>query len=82
MAAVLSRSADLAVLCVRALGTVAALKQGLQLPGLTLAIVACNVLGLFLNLRFARRVHQGLRLWPFLCFYRAARSRFSSETQL
>ncbi|MCK4856441.1 MAG: polysaccharide biosynthesis protein [candidate division Zixibacteria bacterium] len=62
----LARGSDLVMLAVRTVGTVVALKLGFHLIGLTAAIVGCNVVGLLVNLYMARRVHQGLRLWPLM----------------
>lgn len=62
----LARASDLVMLAVRTGGTVLALSHGYGLLGLTVAVVGCNLVGLLANLLLARRVHEGLRLWPLI----------------
>ena len=62
----LARSTDLIMLAIRTVSTIVALKMGFHLIGLAAAIIICNVIGLIVNLFFAQRVHEGLRLWPLM----------------
>lgn len=62
----LARGSDLIMLAVRTLGTIAALELDTGLVGLTIAIIGCNVVGTLINLRFAGKIHDSLRLWPLM----------------
>ena len=57
---------DLTVLAFRTVGTIWALKAGSGLVGLSMVVVACNVLALAGNWFLSRRVHPGLRVWPLV----------------
>ncbi len=60
----LARGSDLVMLAVRTLGTIFALVWGFGLVGLAVAVIGCNIVGLAINYFLARRVHNGLKLWP------------------
>lgn len=62
----LARGVDVAVLVVRAAGTVLALTFGYGLLGLTVVLLACNVLALLGNLILASKIYPRLRLWPLM----------------
>lgn len=62
----LARGVDLAVLAARAAGTVAALTMGYGIAGLAVAVIGANLIGLVGTWGLARRVHEGLRLWPLM----------------
>jgi len=61
----LARGVDLVVLAVRTAGTVAALKLGYGLIGMTVATVACHGIGVGGNWWLARRVYPAMKAWPF-----------------
>jgi len=62
----LSRGMDLGMLAIRTAGTVAALKMGYGIQGLVVVVIGANLVGLAGTWGLARRIHQGLRLWPLL----------------
>ena len=62
----LARGSDLVMLAVRTVGTIFALLWGYGMVGLAVAVIGCNIVGLIINYFLARRVHQGLCLWPLL----------------
>ncbi len=62
----LARGVDLAMLAVRTVGTIAALKMGYGLPGLVAAVIGSNLVGLVATWAVTRRVHPKLRLWPLM----------------
>lgn len=62
----LARSADLIMLSLRTVFTIAALEMNMGLLGLTLAVIISNFFALFANLFFAYKIHNKLKFWPFL----------------
>lgn len=62
----LSRGSDLIMLAIQTVGTVAALKFGYQLIGLTAAVVGSNIIGLLVTYYLANRIHVELKLWPLI----------------
>lgn len=60
----LAQAVDLGVLAVRTVGTIAALKWGYGLLGLTAVTVGCSLLALAANCVMARRIYGRLRVWP------------------
>jgi O-antigen/teichoic acid export membrane protein len=55
---------DLTVLTFRTAGTVYALMMGYGLVGLSLVVVACNVLALLGSWYLSHRIYPGLKVWP------------------
>ncbi len=61
-----SNGMDLIILALRTVGTILALMGGLGILGLSLAVVASNLVGLLGNQFLARRIYPRLRVWPLL----------------
>jgi len=55
---------DVSVLAFRTAGTVAAMKMGYGLVGLSLVVVACNVLSLVGAWYLSHRIYPSLKVWP------------------
>jgi O-antigen/teichoic acid export membrane protein len=69
----IARGIDLAVLAIRTVGTVFALKWGYGILGLTVVVVVCNLVGLLANWAVARRIYRRLRAWPLMLSKQRAR---------
>ena len=62
----LARGADLIALAVRTIATIALLRLGMGLVGLTAAIILCNLIGLAANYLLTRNIHNNLKIFPFI----------------
>lgn len=62
----IARGADLIVLAVRTIGTIMALKLGMGLVGLTIAIILSNLIGLAANYLLSKSIHNNLKIFPFI----------------
>jgi O-antigen/teichoic acid export membrane protein len=62
----LARGSDLIVLAVRTICTIITIKLGMGIIGLAVAVIACNVVGMIINLILSYRIHYRLKLWPLM----------------
>nr|WP_319491257.1 polysaccharide biosynthesis C-terminal domain-containing protein [uncultured Desulfobacter sp.] len=72
-----ARGADLIVLTVRTIGTIVALKLDMGLVGLTAAIILSNLVGLAMNYLLASKIHNNLKIFPFILMKERVKELYS-----
>lgn len=60
----ISNGIDLFMLAIRTAGTIFVLTKGYGIFGLTLVVIACNMVGVLSTYFMTRRVYRYLRIWP------------------
>ncbi|MGD8386279.1 MAG: oligosaccharide flippase family protein [Desulfobacteraceae bacterium] len=72
----LARGIDLTILAVRTIGTILALSLGYGIPGLVVAVLGSNSVGLLASYLTSKRVYPLMRVWPFEMLWLRLRELF------